>query len=241
MRMHRERPHAYSVEAVDVLRRLNSRVDDVECAVHREPCWHLMIAADARTEDAAALLREILLRTYWYQRHTTEAGFHMLGRLPKHENLMLRSLIAHKAEEAEHGEWALRDYLALGGDERVAQGGESPASVAVAGVWWWMARREPPLAYLGAEYLFEELTARLCRTLVPILQRSFAAERARFVVDHATEDVRHANLIRHWIQDAATRYPETQAAMLRSFDLFRHVYPLPVWREAFAASRGGRP
>ena len=39
----------------------------------------------------------------WYQPHTTEAGFHMIGRLAKSEVKLVQALCSHKAEEAEHG------------------------------------------------------------------------------------------------------------------------------------------
>jgi hypothetical protein len=30
-----------------------------------------------------------------------------------------------------------------------------------------------------------------------------------------------------------TKKPQTEAAMIRCFDYFRQVYPLPVWTEAY--------
>jgi hypothetical protein len=34
----------------------------------------------------------------------------MIGRFPKREVEVMRRLAAHKAEEAEHGQWALEDF-----------------------------------------------------------------------------------------------------------------------------------
>jgi hypothetical protein len=157
----------------------------------------------------------------------------MLGRLPKTENRWLRVLLNHKAEEAEHGNWALRDYLALGGAPDRAHDEPSPKVFAVIAVWWEMARTANPLGYLGAEYLFENLTARLAQPLKGSLDAAgLRGEEVGFVTEHAIEDVKHSNLIRHLIGEAVTRYPESERAILMCFDRFRAVYPLPIWREA---------
>jgi hypothetical protein len=68
--------------------------------------------------------------------------------------------------------------------------------------------------------------------------RGLRNEGLRFVVEHATEDVKHATLIRHLILDVATRHPGSAAAMLRCFDYFNAVYPLPVWDEAYRRAIG---
>jgi hypothetical protein len=161
----------------------------------------------------------------------------MLGRLPKVENRWLRALLNHKAEEAEHGNWARRDYLALGGTSDQAEAEPSPPVFAVIAVWWQMARTADPLGYLGAEYLFEELTARLAADLAPALERAgLEPSGTGFVAEHATEDVKHANLIRHLIGEAVTRYPGCERSILACFDRFAQVYPLPIWREAHDAA-----
>jgi pyrroloquinoline quinone (PQQ) biosynthesis protein C len=217
------------------MRALDDRVGDVEADVHTEEFWRMLVTEPAGVRYTRAMLRETMLRTYWYQPQTTEAGFHMLGRFPKAENHWLRALLNHKAEEAEHGNWALRDYLALGGTPQLAEQGPSPATFAVAAVWWHMARVANPLGYLGAEYLFEELTARVTRDLIGALETTGSTgEGFGFVIDHAREDVKHANLIRHLVGEVVTKHPSAEREIVASFDRFLHVYPLPVWREAHA-------
>lgn len=175
---------------------------------------------------------------YQYQRHTTEAGFTMLGRLPKTESKLLMSLVHHKAEEAEHGEWARRDYLLLGGDPARLDSAPSPATFTVAAVWARLASNEHALGYLGAEYLFECLTMHIVpRLMSALLARNIARTSVGFLAEHAVEDVKHTNLLVHWILDVATRHPDSGAHILRSFDYFAGVYPIPVWSEAFARAR----
>lgn len=114
-----------------------------------------------------------------------------------------------------------------------------PRAFAVASVWCYLASSENPYGYVGAEYLFEELTARLTKQLAPRLARTpgFDPGAYGFVIDHATEDEKHANLNRIWIRETVTREPAAASTIIRCFDYFRAVYPLPLWREAYLASQ----
>jgi hypothetical protein len=104
-----------------------------------------------------------------------------------------------------------------------------------------MAQVEDPLGYLGAEYLFEQLTALVTQAALPVIEaRGLPRDGLRFVIEHATEDVKHATFIKHQILDVVTRYPESAASMLRTFDYFHAVYPLPVWDEAFVRASVSR-
>jgi Iron-containing redox enzyme len=225
----------YSAQATELINILDARVDDVYSEVRTQPFW--LALQDSKTPNGTlqAIFREVFLAIYWYQKHTTEAGFHMLGRLPGSEEKLLKLLMLHKIEEAGHNEWAFRDYQLLGGSVEFANSTPmQPACYAITGVWWRMAITENPFGYLGAEYLFEYLTMRIAQDLVPLFKkRGFKAEGLKFIIDHATEDEKHAILIRHLISDCVTRYPETEAVMIRCFDYFRQVYPLPVWQEAY--------
>jgi hypothetical protein len=225
----------YSSDAQMLIAQLDKAVEHTFEEVKLQPFWHALFSPSTSNQLLSTFLRELFLSIYMYQRHTTEAGFTMLGRLPKCENKLLRSLLMHKAEEAEHGEWALRDYIALGGQESVARSASpSPATFAVASVWLRMSVVENPIGYLGAEHLFEYLTA---LAAVPVLaecgRRGLSADRIGFIVEHATEDIRHTNLIRHWIGAYVTRHPTAAPSLIRCFEYFRHTYPVPVWTEAY--------
>ena len=70
--------------------------------------------------------------------------------------------------------------------------------------------------------------------------RGIDRTRVAFLVEHATEDIKHTNLIVHWILDVVTRHPDSASSMLRAFDCFARVYPEPVWDEALQrANRHG--
>jgi hypothetical protein len=222
----------YSDEAHKTFRELDARVEKVFLQIKEWRGWKFLHDPNTPREDIVRFIREIFRSVVMYQAHTTEAGFHMFGRLPKGDVRLIQALCGHKAEEAEHGIWAAEDHQKLGGQSQIPK--PSPATFAVAAVWWRMAMLEEPLGYLGAEYLFEELTALVTAALLPLIKaRDLPTDGFRFIIEHATEDAKHAVFIKHLILDVATRYPESPKAMFRCFDYFHHVYPLPVWDEAF--------
>jgi Iron-containing redox enzyme len=223
----------YSEEAYATFRNLDARVERIFSEVKEWRGWKFIHDPRTSREEILKVIRELFRSVVMYQSHTTEAGFHMFGRLPKGDVRLIQALCGHKAEEAEHGLWAAEDHLKLGGQSQ-AQAKPSPATFAVAAVWWRMAEVENPLGYLGPEYLFEELTALATAALLPLIKaRDLPSDGLRFIIEHATEDAKHAVFIKHLILDVATRYPDSPEAMFRCFDYFNHVYPIPVWDEAF--------
>lgn len=230
---------AYPEASLQKFRMLDDKVAEVFKAVEAWEGWQII--SDPKTPPATllAFVREIYRSVCWYQPHTTEASFHMIGRFPKGEVRLIQSAAAHKAEEAEHGLWAREDMAKLGEQDLTLA---SPATFAVAAVWWRIAQHEEPLGYLGAEYLYEQLTALATKAALPIIEgRNLPRDEMRFVIEHATEDAKHATFLKHLIIDVVTRYPGSEVAMARCFDYFRQVWPLPVWKEALErAVQGGR-
>lgn len=228
----------YSGHAIATFEELDRRVSAIFEDVKRWRGWQTINDPSTPPDRIVAIVREIFRSVVWYQSHTTEAGFHMFGRFPKHEVKLIQAVCSHKAEEAEHGVWAREDHAKLGGADVTAH--PSPATFVVAAVWWRMAMEEDPLGYLGAEYLFEQLTALVTQAALPIIKsKDLPRDGLRFVIEHATEDVKHATFFRHLILDVVTRYPSSTEAMFRCFDYFHAVYPLPVWDEAFVRATGG--
>jgi hypothetical protein len=223
----------FSEPARNVVAALQGRVNTMNGHVRRSPAWAALTAQETPTEMIEAILREIMWSVVAYQPHTTEAGFRMLGRLPKFERRLMTSLMHHKAEEAEHGEWAKRDFALLGGDPARLKAPPSPATFAVAAVWARLAEIEDPYGYLGAEFLFECLTMQVVPDLVASLKaRPNPPREVGFLVEHAVEDVKHTDLIAQWIANVLDADPTRGESMIRCLDHFASVYPLPVWGEA---------
>lgn len=205
------------------------------------PLWELVDNPASPLDLVIGTLREIYWEIHCYQPYTTKAGFAMIGALgPEHRKLM-RALLLHKWEEVEHRVWALDGYKALGGDQsRIGRESEytSPGAFAVAAVWEHLAMRLTPAAYLGAEYLFEDLTARLTNLVIERLsRRSLSVEGLRFIKEHATEDKKHAKMLKVLITELGNQQPHLTEPILFAFDCFHQVYPLPLWISSYKRAR----
>ena len=135
---------------------------------------------------------------------------------------------------------AVEEYFPglLGGTKETANGPPSPATASVAAMWWYMAVNEDPLGYVGAEYLFEYLTARIAPDLLQALTvHRVSITNLGFIRDHAHEDIAHTQLLRSIASRIVDCYPGAERAMFRCFDYFRQVYPLPVWLEALERAK----
>lgn len=192
-------------------------------------------------EDPAAepgyvrtVLKYVLLEVFSYGPHVTEATFTAIGRFPKDRPDLMKPMILHDIEEADHGEMALRDFIRLGGDEAWARSRRiTPASFAMAATVRWLAQCENPFAYLGYMYPFEALTPVFTARIQQVLARQkLPAEAQRFIDFHATEDIAHAKALRAFVERVVADYPEAAEAIEFAFDCFAAVYPLPIWRAA---------
>jgi hypothetical protein len=225
---------------------LDERVGSVLEEFKRSQIWETVRNPSTPRAMVAAIVREIYFEVCCYQPQTTRAGFLMIGSIHNSERKLMKSMLLHKWEEVEHVQWAERGYLALGGDaarlREINQSGAriTPHAFAVAAVWDRLAREVEPAAYIGAEYLFESLTAEVTKLVMPQLsQLGFAADGLYFITEHATEDVKHANLFRHLADELCGRRPELIEPILYAFDCFRAVYPMPIWLAAFERATGG--
>ncbi len=227
-----------TTEVDDVVGALNCLLCDVVAEVKTLPIWRDLMDTTCPSDIKKAILREFFWDVSSYQWFTTRAGFKMIGSLRVDEMKLMRVLLLHKWEEVEHRLWAFECYRSLGGVKPMI---ESPASdlsqgaASIAAIWEWMADHLHPHAYLGAEYLFEKLTAVLTRELVPALVASQLDKvNWQFIADHEEEDEKHALLLEGLINSTAEQYPQADAHILRGFDCFRQVYPVPAWRSVYA-------
>jgi pyrroloquinoline quinone (PQQ) biosynthesis protein C len=149
---------------------------------------------------------------------------------------MVKAMLRHQAEEFDHGEMAVRDYVALGGDEARARDPHtiSNASFAVSAVWWMITKLRDPFAYLGALYPFEGLTPIISARVKAILAGKKYPENAlEYIEFHSTEDIKHANLIKALIKETVERYPEAERSIREGLERFLAVYPIPAWQAAY--------
>lgn len=220
-----------------VVHHLDRRIQETLEEIQQTPFWKTVLSPDTPNALRKAIMRETYLEVYSYQPHVIEATISVIARMPKQEAKMIRTMLIHQAEEADHGEIALRDYVALGGNEEYARTRRmSPASFATASIWWGLVHMEDPFTYLGALYPFEGITPIVCQSALSILRdgdADFPADSFGFVELHATEDVKHAHLVRKLLKDVMRKFPHTMESIKYGIELFLQVYPIPVWMAAY--------
>jgi len=223
-----------------VVEYLDAKVEDLICKIKAQEYWDVITDPSANPAFLRAIMREIYLEIYSYQPHVIEATICSIAQMPRSlDERKFKGMLLHQAEEFSHGEMALRDYVALGGNEEYARNHPiSPASFAVSGVWWMMAHMRDPFMYLGAVYLFEGLTPLITGIAKPhLVSQGMPANSLEYIEYHSTEDIRHANLMRHTLKEAVEQYPEAAASIKYGFDCFLYVYPLPVWETAYQRAK----
>jgi pyrroloquinoline quinone (PQQ) biosynthesis protein C len=227
---------AWTVDALDAfVDSLDARIQRLLSEIKITPVWQAVTAPDADPGLIRLVMREVYLEIYSYQPHVISATIAIIGRMPKAEARMISRMLIHQAEEADHGEMALRDYIALGGDEKFARSRRiSPESFAVASVWWGLWHMEDPFAYLGALYPFEGLTpivSQLARAAIK--PKGFPGNALEYIDFHAEEDIKHANLVRKLLKYAVKNYPTAAESIRHGMEYFLAVYPIPVWMAAY--------
>ncbi len=214
---------------------LDARLMEHSAVVQASHVWQTFMSPESDPALVRLMLREIYLEIYSYQPHVIEACISILAKWPKKDAPRIMTLLHHQAEESDHGEMALSDYVALGGDEEFARTRPiSAASFAVASLWWGLWKMESPFVFLGALYPFEGSTPQVSQAVIARLDGlGIPDEALTFLRFHATADLKHAALVRHHLREVAREYKGAADAMLRGMEYFTQVYPLPAWSAAF--------
>jgi hypothetical protein len=196
---------------------------------------------DANPALVSNTLKHIYLSIYQYQPHVTEATFTAVGRMPKHSERLIKTMIRQQVEEVEHADMALRDYLRLGGDEELAKSPMLPECAAVAAMCHFLGEHCHPASYLGFMYIFEALTPIMATHAQKLMTASNYEASAREFVDlHATEDIRHTDMILAVIKQLQRIDPTAGDAILFGLRSFTAVYPIPVWDAAYRRAVDGK-
>lgn len=198
--------------------------------------WRVLKDPDTPPALVRAIMRQVYLEIHWYQPDVIEATIAVIGQFPRSLSARrVRTMLVHQAEEWDHGLMALRDYVGLGGAEDEARASRmSPTAFATAAFWRMLAHKREPFAYLGALYLFEGLTPIVTGAIKGNLSaKGFGDDTLEYIEFHSTEDLKHAKVVDHLIDEVARAYPESVEAMRFGFEAFRQVYPLPGWWAAY--------
>ena len=232
-------PSQIANETLDYLKTgIQSLVKEIEA----EPAWRMLTDPSTPAASVQAVMREIYAEIAAYQPDVIESTIAVIGQFPRSiDAKTVRAMLVHQAEEWDHGEMAVRDYVGLGRAESDVRGGHMTATAfATAAFWQMLAHKRMPFAYLGAIYLFEGLTPLVTGAVKPHLRgQGFDAKALEYIEFHSTEDIRHAKVIDAMIRRVVQQFPGKAGEVRFGFDAFRLVYPLPGWRAAVArATRG---
>lgn len=222
---------------INIIEHLDGRIGDVLQEIEASQIWASLTSPTATPNFIRAVMREVYLEIVSYQPHVIEAAIASIGQMPRSMPVrMVKAMLRHQAEEFDHGEMALRDYVALGGNEEYARNNLqiSDASFAVSAVWWMITKLRDPFAYLGALYPFEGLTPIISARVKTVLAaKSYPADALEYIEFHSTEDIKHSNLVKALIEETVQRYPEAEQSIRDGLERFLAVYPMPVWNTAF--------
>lgn len=224
-----------SLEPAALVSHLNDRVRAILRDIESSDVWVAVMSSESPLEFVVDVLREIYLEIFMYQEESIEGAVAAISQFPRSMPVVwFGEMLQHQVEEFDHGEMALRDYVALGGNETMARARrQAPSAFAVAAVWKHIAHKRDPFLYLGAVYLFEALTPIItARVKEDLRQRLGSFNGLEFIAHHATADIEHERVIGELIAEIIARYPEAKASVVYGFEYFAHVYPLPGWRAA---------
>lgn len=224
-----------NANATEVIAALKSGLDVLVAELESAPFYQAITSPNADSRLVNDTFKHVFLSIYLYQPHVTEATFTAVGRMPKQSEQLIKDMILQQVEEVEHADMALRDYLRLGGDKALAEGEMFPECAAVAAVCHFLGEHCPPASYLGFMFIFEALTPIMATRAQTLMDRAEYKQEAREFIDlHATEDIRHTDMLIGVIEDLLKIDPSVDKAILFGFNVFKNVYPIPVWAAAHA-------
>jgi len=219
-----------------VVTRLQHGVNELLLEIQQSEFWQVVTSTETDPALIRAIMKEVYREISWYQPDVIEATMAIVGQFPRSISAKrIRTMLHHQAEEWDHGEMAVRDYVGLGGREEDARNTRmSPTAFNTAAFWRMLAHKRDPYAYLGALYLFEGLTP-----IVTGLVKGNLAERGipdaalEYIQFHSTEDIRHTKIVDHLIAELSESTEDAAESISFGFKTFLQVYPLPGWWAAY--------
>ncbi|NTY02429.1 iron-containing redox enzyme family protein [Deinococcus sp. JMULE3] len=233
-----------TLTAEDVMVRLDARVEQLVRDLQARPFFQEVMSGHLSQPVLRRVLQEVYLDIALYQEHIIEASIALIGQMPRSLDVrLIEDLLHHQAEEFDHGEMAVRDYVGLGGHEATARGRRmTPAAFGIAALRRMMVHTRDWPAWLGSLYVVE------CST--PILT-AFVKDHFRgqgvpgrgleFIDHHATADLEHAALLRNVLLEIAQAVPDAREGMLYGPEYYLQLYPAASWEAAYRRALQGTP
>ncbi|MDX1933507.1 MAG: iron-containing redox enzyme family protein [Capsulimonadales bacterium] len=226
--------------AQEVMDYLDGKIAALVGQIQQKEYWKVVSSPDSDPRLVQAIMRELYLEIYFYEAQVVEASIACIAQFPRSlEERKFKAMLNLMAEEFTHGEVALNGYVALGGDKEFARNAPmSPGAVAMLGVWLAIQYLRDPFVFLGAEYLFENLTSILAEMIEANLAKmGVSGDGLVFITTHAKEDIQHSNLMRHLIEHCTEQYDGAGASIMYGMDCLLFVYPLAMWDAVYERAK----
>ncbi len=229
-----------TMNGAQIVEFLDGRIERLLREIEESEVWQVVTNFDSNPELVQEVMKEIYLEVVMYQPDVIEATIATIAQMPRTMSVELfDEMLHHQVEEFDHGEMALRDYIALGGDEQFARNRRmSPSSFSIAAMWRMLCHMRDPFVYLGALYPFEGLTPIVSEKIKSILRtQGMTDDSLGFVEYHSTADLEHTRIVKELIAKIADEYPESRESICYGIEYFLAVYPLPAWSAALTRAR----
>src|SRR5258708_29472795 len=96
----------------EIISWLERRVATLLKRIQDEDLWRVLMSAETPPGLVKAIMKEVYLEIVGYQPHVIEAAIASIAQMPRTMDVrMVRSMLFHQADEFDHGEMALRDYV----------------------------------------------------------------------------------------------------------------------------------
>ena len=220
----------------DLIAWLDTRMGLLLCRIETTGFWRALTSPSVDHELLREMMKQLHLELVSYQADSIQGAITAIAHASRSMPVKtVKMMLGSQADRFGVIDMALRDYVALGGDEAYARDEHrtSPAAFAVASLWKTVADQRDPFAFLGALYPVECLTPIVAQRLKEVLERHgfppTAMESLEFLSD--PENDRTLSMKR-LIQDTVSRNPGSERSIKEGLDRLLAVYPIPVWTTA---------
>jgi hypothetical protein len=204
--------------------------------------WEFFSNPSSSPELVVAMMREMMLEIWFYQRSINESILHAIGRKGRliDEHPIVQAMLAVQLGNTDDGAIALEDYVTLGGDRDSAINQRpSPSALVLMGTVNYLAEHADPLCCLGCLYFLEKSAEITIAAVEPVLARAgYPRQRLRFLQSHLNKKVSRVSLLVDVIASCEEKYDHAAESIYYGFQCLGQVYPHPLWNSAFERAVG---
>lgn len=221
----------------DLIAWLDTRMGLLLCRIETAVFWRTLTSPSVDHDLLGEMMKQLHLELVSYQADSIQGAITAIAQVSRSMPVQtVKMMLSGQADRFGLIDMALRDYVALGGDEAYARDEHrtSPAAFAVASLWKTVADQRDPFAFLGALYPVECLTPIVARRLKAVLrEHGFPASAMESVEFLSAPENDRTPVMKQLILDTVSRDPASERSIKEGLDRLLAVYPIPVWTTAY--------